>query len=52
MRRAAFISSAIFALIQLILGFVLTPPSLAQEWKIRGKPRGPLRVVEQLDEKR
>jgi len=37
---------AIVALIQLILGIALTPPSLAQEWERRVKPRGTIRVVD------
>jgi len=45
MSRRMFLSFAILAFIQFTLGIFLSRPSLAQEWAIRGKPRGTLRVV-------
>ena len=45
MSRRVFFPLAILALIQFSLGIALSSPSLAQEWAIRGKPRGTLRVV-------
>ncbi len=47
MSRRIFFSLAILAFIQLSLGIALSPPSLAQEWKVR-KPRGTLKVVDLL----
>ena len=45
MSRRVFFGLAILAFIQLSLDIALSPPSLAQEWAIRGKPRGTLKVV-------
>ena len=46
MLRRIFFSFPIMAFIQLSLGFVLSAPSLAQEWKYRVKPRGTIRIVD------
>ena len=46
MVRTMFHPLAIAALIQLTLGMGMSLPSLAQEWEMRVKPRGTLRVVE------
>ena len=46
MLRRVFFVLAILAFIQFSLGIALSTPSLAQEWAIRGKPRGTLRVVD------
>jgi peptide/nickel transport system substrate-binding protein len=48
MSRRVSISLAILAFIQFSLSIALSPPSLAQEWKFREKPRGTLRVVDLL----
>ena len=48
MARIKFYRLLIVALIQLSFGIALSPPSLAQEWAVRGKPRGTLRVVDLL----
>ena len=46
MKRIIFFPLTIFAFIQFTLGIALSPPSLAQEWAVRVKPRGTLRVVD------
>ena len=46
MSRRLFFLLAILAFIQFILSILLSPPSVAQEWAIRGKPRGTVRVVD------
>ena len=46
MSRRTLISLAILAFIQFSLGTVFLPPSLAQEWKVRVKLRGTLKVVD------
>jgi peptide/nickel transport system substrate-binding protein len=45
MKRIIFFPLAILAFIQFSLGIFLSPPSLAQEWEFRVKPRGTLGVV-------
>jgi len=42
------VSIAILALVQFLLAFALSPPSLAQEWALR-KPRGTLTIVDLLN---
>jgi len=37
---------AILAILLFSIGIVLSSPSLAQEWKVRAKPRGTLKVVD------
>ncbi len=49
MPRRLFFVSALLAFIQLSLGIVLSPPSLAQEWEVRVKPKGIIRVVDLHD---
>jgi len=46
MMRIKLFLLAILALIQFTLGIALSPPSLAQEWELRVKPRGVLKVVD------
>jgi len=46
MSRRAFTCFAILVFIQFSLSILLSPPSLAQEWTFRVKPRGTLRVVD------
>jgi len=46
MRGLAFFPFAILLFIQFSLSIALVPPSLAQEWAIRGEPRGILKVVD------
>jgi peptide/nickel transport system substrate-binding protein len=46
MSRRIFFSLAIFAFLLFSLSIALVPPSLAQEWEFRVKPRGALRVVD------
>jgi len=46
MIRIVFLLSAILAFIQFILCILISPPSLAQEWEVRVKPRGTVRVVD------
>jgi len=46
MSRRAFISLAILPFIQFSLSIVLSPPSLAQEWTVRGKQQGTIKVVD------
>ena len=48
MSRRVFFPLAILAFIQLSLGIVLSPPSLAQEWAFGVKPKGTLKVVDLL----
>ncbi|UCF85413.1 MAG: hypothetical protein JSV50_07205 [Desulfobacteraceae bacterium] len=49
MKRIVFSSIVILTFIQFSLSIFLSPPSLAQEWKVRGKIRGVLRVVDLYD---
>ena len=46
MSRRVFFALAILAFIQLSLSIALSPPSLAQEWTVRGKQQGTLKVVD------
>ncbi len=46
MARLLFSLLAIFAFLQFSLGIPISPPSFAQGWKYRVKPRGILRVVD------
>jgi peptide/nickel transport system substrate-binding protein len=46
MSRRVFFPLAILAFILFSLSIALLPPSLAQEWKFRLKPRGTLKVVD------
>ncbi len=48
MFRRGFFSLLILAFIQFSLGTLLSQPSLAQEWTLRVKPRGTLKVVDLL----
>jgi len=45
MSRRVFLSLARLAFLQFTLGIALSPPSLAQEWALRVKPTGTLRVA-------
>jgi len=49
MKRIVFRPLAILALILFSLSIALSPPSLAKEWKVRGKIRGTLKVVDLFD---
>jgi len=42
------ITLVILALIQFVLSIALSPPSFGQDWELRVKPRGTLRVVDLL----
>ena len=46
MARRIFFSLAILAFTQFSLSIVLSPPSLAQEWAVRGKQQGTIKVVD------
>ena len=46
MLRCVSFSLAILTFIQFILGIALSPPSMAQEWAVRGKQQGTLKVVD------
>jgi peptide/nickel transport system substrate-binding protein len=46
MSRRVFFPLAVLAFIQLSLGIALSPSSLAQEWELRVKPSGTLKVVD------
>ena len=46
MSRRVSISLAILAFIQFILCILISPPSLAQEWEVRVKSKGILKVVD------
>jgi len=46
MKRSLLFLVAILVCIQFILSILLSPPSLAQDWELRVKPRGTLKVVD------
>jgi len=46
MSRRVFFILAILLFIQFSIGIVLTPSCLAQEWQVRGKVQGTLRMVD------
>jgi len=46
MSRRVFFPLAVLAFIQLSLGIALSPSSLAQQWELRVKPSGTLKVVD------
>jgi peptide/nickel transport system substrate-binding protein len=46
MSRRIFFVLAVSAFIQFSLSIALSPPSLAQEWTVRGKQQGTLKVVD------
>ncbi len=46
MSRRVFLPLAILAMLQFSIGIALSPPSLAQEWAVRGKQQGTIKVVD------
>ena len=46
MLRTPLFFLAVSAIIQFSLNIVLSPPSSAQDWRVKGEPRGVLRVVD------